>query len=431
MTLFVGAALLFVLLMFTLLWDKPVLLIYFVILMTLTMDMFGIVFGVFARLSNPVAAIGCYLLLVAIVKNTCFVKRPHLVLQCMIIVGLIAVSVISVVVNGVGFKVAGIGMFQLLRNFAFFLACTEFLDLREIRRIFALLVGFSVFNVLVAFIEHKKYGAKGDFNGGIFGMTVGCNGKLNLFLVTVTVIVMVFYLANKMSTIMASVFLVCCLVSATVSEIKIYYFEFAAILIMTVLLSRFSRKTLILTVVALVSMVVGIWILGQMFPLFKDFFSVDSIVEYGTGDYGNSEGSINRLTGLSSMFGYLQTPLQKIFGLGIGNAHVGTPFYEAHSYLKYIWLYDAYLFTELGISGLGLYYMFFVSIAVAAFWMRRKFTNPELGPYFTVAIELAALSVVFSAQDASMITSSALIIFMVMAIPFAIFRNKSEIPVAA
>jgi len=428
MTLFVGAVALFALLMFALLWDKPVLLIYFVLLMTLTMDMFGIFFGVFARLSNPVSAIGCYLLLVAIVRNTVFFKRPHLIVQCMIIVGLIAISIISVVVNDVGLKVAGIGMFQLLRNFAFFLACTEFLDLREIRRIFTLLLGFSVFNLLIAFIENKKYGARGDRNGGIFGMIVGCNGKLNVFLATVTVIVMVFYLSKKMSGIMAAVVLFCCLASATVSEIKIYYFEFAAILIMTVLLSRFSLKTLILTVVAVTSLVVGIRILGQLFPLFKDFYSIDSIMEYGTGDYGTSEGSINRLTGLS-MFEYLQTPLQKIFGLGIGNAHVGTPFYEAHSYLKYIWLYYAYLFTELGISGLSLYYMFFVSIAVAAFWMQRKVTDPELEPYFRVTIELAVLSVVFSIQDASMITTSALIIFMIMAIPFAIFRQKSEMPV--
>lgn len=422
MIFFLGAAFLLLVLCFLLLWNKPVILIYFVVFFALTNDMFISVLHFPDSIHFLGDAVCVYLFILGFMKSQGYRRNPYMLLLRMTGIILFLIAIVSYLINSYSMSVWIIGILQFFRGFAFFFACTEFLDLKEIKRLYRIFLYGAVFNLFIGFIEYKKYGAKWDNNGGLFGMIVGCNGKMNIFLIIVTTIVIAFYMNRKMRLMPAIIILGCCLISSTVSELKIYYIELAICVILTMLFSKMSRKTVILTIIVFAGIVAGIKVLGVLYPRFQNFYTMDYIMSYSTGDYGNSEGSINRLTGVTTMLtDYLKLPVQKVFGIGLGNAHVGTAFYTQYKFLAYYFFYSAYLVTEMGISGLASFLIFFVLVTVQSLKMQKG--NSQESVYYVVSAVVALFSFISVIYDAALITTSAYLLYLVLAVPFALQRE--------
>ena len=358
-------------------WNKPTLLIYGVIVFCFVNDLFVSFLHIPAAIRYIADLLSIYLLVAGCVI---MLIKPHKLyanvpLALIGILGLITIT--SFCVNSYSVINFGIGIFQFFRGFCFFIACICILDVEDVKRLTKLFIWMAFANLFISFFEYFRYHAKWDNNGGLFGIIVGCNGKMNLYIIIVTAIVAVLYLHKKIPTLLVAGVLGCCLITATISELKIYYLELILCIALAVVFSKPSKKTIVFVLGGGIGIWLAISILGELYPRFADFFNIETILEYSTDDYGSSEGSVNRLSGIPMILSeFLHLPIQKIFGLGLGNAHVGTAIYNQYEYLKYTYFYTTYVVIEVGIIGLvGLIVFFIANAAKSIYYSFREKEN--------------------------------------------------------
>lgn len=398
-------------------WNKPTLLVYGVIVFCFVNDLFISFLNIPAAIRYVADLLSVYLMVAGVII---MLLKPHrlyakLPLAAIVILGVIAI--VSYLVNDYSVITFGIGVFQFFRGFCFFIACICILEKEDVKRLTRLFIWAAFANLFISFFEYFKYGAKWDNNGGLFGTIVGCNGKMNLYIVIVTVIVAVLYLHKQMPTLLAAGVLGCCLVTATISELKIYYLELMLCIAFVVLFSKPSKKTVAFVIGGGLAIWLAISVLGRLYPLFADFFNVESILEYATEDYGNAEGSVNRLSGVPMILSeHLHMPVQKLFGIGLGNAHEGTAFYNQYEYLKYTYFYAPYVVVEVGITGLVGLIGFFVINAVKS--VKYSFKEKENAVYFLIAGIVSVFAIVFVIYDSSLITVTSYLLYFWLAVPY-------------
>ncbi len=419
---FLGFAALFLACLF---WDKPTLLIYGVILFCFINDLLISFLHMPDMIRYVADLLSIYLMFigfVVILINPCklYAKLPMSMI-CLLIV----VAIASFLLNDYSIITFGVGAFQFFRGFTFFIACICVLQKEDVIRLTKIYIAAAFANLVVSFAEYFIYHAKWDNNGGLFGIIVGCNGKMNLFIVIVSIIAIVLYLNKRMKIKWVIGVLGCCLVTATISELKIYYLELILCIALAVLLSKPSKKTVGIVAGGTVAIAIAISILGKIYPLFADFFNPESMIEYATEDYGTAEGSVNRLSGVQIMLSeHLHTPTQKFFGIGLGNAHEGTSFYAQREYLKYTYFYTSYIVTEMGIVGLVSFMAFFLVNGGIA--IKNAFKDKENYPYYMIAAIVSIVSIVFIFYDTSLITATSYLLYFWLAVPY-ILRKQQKV----
>ena len=92
-----------------------------------------------------------------------------------------------------------VGLRVYLKFFIFFLACTIFLTSRDLERIIKFLLAILPVNSIAAFYQFFIMGLRDDYIGGLFGIIQGCNGELNIYLTAIMIIVISYYINNKIS----------------------------------------------------------------------------------------------------------------------------------------------------------------------------------------------------------------------------------------
>ena len=181
-------------------WNKPTLLIYGVIIFCFVSDLFVSFLHIPESIRYIVDLLSIYLMLIGLVI---MLIKPHKLYAnvMFVIIGILGlISLISFSLNDYSIITFGIGVFQFFRGFCFFIACICVLKVEDVHRLTKIFIGAAFVNLFVSFIEYFGLGAKWDNNGGLFGIIVGCNGKMNLYIVIVTVVVAVLYLHKKIST---------------------------------------------------------------------------------------------------------------------------------------------------------------------------------------------------------------------------------------
>ncbi|MBQ3029098.1 MAG: hypothetical protein IJD26_08440 [Lachnospiraceae bacterium] len=404
-------------------WDKPTLLIYGIILFCFVNDMLISFFAVPEAIRYVADLLSIYLMVIGVVMVFIRPWKLHAGIPIAIIGLLALVAVASYCFNDYSIVSFGVGVFQFFRGFCFFIACICILQKEDVNRLMNLFLVAAFANLAVSLFEYFRYHAKWDNNGGLFGIIVGCNGKMNLYIVIVSVIVAVLYLHKKISVVPAVGVLGSCLITATISELKIYYLELILCIALVVLFSKPSKKTVAFVVGGGIAIWLAILVLGELYPLFRDFFNLESMLEYATEDYGTSEGSVNRLSGVPMMLSdYLHTPMQKTFGLGLGNAHEGTAFYNQHEYLKYVYFYVSYVVTEMGLAGLlGLMSFFLINGVIS---IRFAFRDKENFPYYLISGVVSVFSIVFIIYDSSLITVTSYLLYFWLAVPYIMKKEQ-------
>lgn len=325
------------------------------------------------------------------------------------------------------------GVRNNFRMYAFFLACCAYIEFRNVSVYLKWIDILFYINAAAAFLQFFALGYNGDCLGGIFGVSTGCNGYLNLFLAIAVSKSIVFYLGKKEKAANCAIKCLLALVIAAFAELKFFYAEFIIVLVMAVLLTKSSRRKAGITVLALAGVFIGIHLLGKLFPGSKAMLSFAGLFETAASDMGyTSSGDMNRLTvfAVSDRL-FLQAPVKKIFGLGLGNcdaadafAVLTSPFYRANGHLHYYWLSTAMVYLETGFAGLAFFFGFFIM----AFLGMRKIAkaNPERRDVCVFAQIVAVVCCAVAVYNSSLRTEAGYMAYFVLALPFCGLKPKQK-----
>lgn len=410
---------------FFLLWNKPIILIYLEIIFCLVNKVFITQIG-FPEFFKYIAELIClYLLVWAFIIHYKKKIKTYALLPFIVIVMLIFVSVISYVVHNYSLGLYLEGMLKIYRFAAFFYICIIFLDQKEVKRILNLLIVFLFLNVISSSTQYFIQGIRWDYNGGLFGIQVGGNAEMNVFLVITSIIAAVLGINKKINIFLSAAIIGGGIYIALLSELKIYYVELIVILILVAILSKPSVRSIFFLSGGILVIFTAINLLGKLYPLFADFFDIQTMINYAMKDeYGGTTGNLNRLTALPYVLdNLLVTPVDKVLGIGMGNADVGTALHIKYSYLKYDWYFNSYYIFENGLLGFVLYCFFFLSTSISGFYFAHR--DPSNRVYYLISAIIGFFPLLFMIYDASLLSLVSYILFFMLAVPFIIYRESN------
>ncbi|MBE6770738.1 MAG: hypothetical protein E7547_01170 [Ruminococcaceae bacterium] len=265
-------------------------------------------------------------------------------------------------------------------------------------------------------------GYEQDYLGGIFGVEKGCNAFTFIFFsIVISKSILSFMNKNEKP-------LVCLakcgasLVVAAMAELKFYFILFVFILAFSALITRFSFRKFFFMLVFTVMLIFASLLLAT---IFKDdgMLSFDGIIEMVTASNYATAEDLGRFTAIPTISNNILTkPLEKIFGLGLGNCDTSafeicnTPFYKSHSYLHYDWFSSAMLFLETGYVGLITYIGFYVLCFVYARKHMKNRSSNEL--YCQISMIMSLICIIMVFYNSALKTEAAYLSVFSIVLPF-------------
>lgn len=317
------------------------------------------------------------------------------------------------------------GIRNYFRFFIFFLMCTMMLKRDDADAGMRLLDGLFYINFAVVLIQVLVLNAHQDRVGGIFGSSRGCNAYNNIYLMIIVAWYMLRYMSKKESLLKLVSRCGISLLIAAVSELKMFFLEFALITLMATLMTRFSTRKFIVIILAAIGFMAGIRIIQIMFPFFADWFDLKVIIESASSKKGYTYvNDINRLSAITISWNrFLDTWPRKLFGLGLGNCDYSSnfdfltsPFYEKYGRMHYSWFSSSFLILETGLIGLAVYICFFLRVYRAAKSVEKK--EPENLLCCQLARIMAIMALVLIIYNSSLRMECAYMLYFVLALPF-------------
>ena len=316
------------------------------------------------------------------------------------------------------------GVRNNFRFYIFFFGCIAYLKIENVDSYLELFDKIFYINVIISLFQYFILGIRQDFLGGIFGVEAGCNGYLNIFQVIIISKSIIYYL-NKKET-LAKCITKCsmALVISAFAELKFFFVEFIIIVILAILVTKFTWRKIAIIIVTIIGVSLGISLLIHIFPNFKEVMSIQGLLESASSDKGyTASGDMNRLTFIQvSNKLFLKSYIIRIFGLGLGNCDhstfdfLSTPFYKAYNLLHYDWLSTAYIYLEMGIIGLIFFLGFFVIIyLVIASRIKENSINIE---YAQLAQIISVMCIIIAIYNSTLRTEAAYMLYFILAIPF-------------
>lgn len=317
------------------------------------------------------------------------------------------------------------------RVFVYFFASILFIKDESIEYYLSFFDKVFWINVPVTLYQFFILDVKQDYLGGIFGTQKGCNAYTNILLIIVATKALLYCVSNKEKVLKCLIKCAVALLIAALAELKSFYLEFVIIVAMVMGCTKASYKKIWITVCAVIGVIVGIRIIGMLFPIFADWFTLENILKSASSKKGyTATNDMNRLTAVSmAMDGFLPDLHHKLFGLGLGNCDYAsydfliTPFYRTYHWLNYTWFSSAFLILETGLVGMGLYLFFFIQIFFTSWKMSKEETSMKT-VHCRMSMICAVLCCFLFVLDSSLRTEAAFMMFFVLAIPF--IRGKKE-----
>lgn len=319
--------------------------------------------------------------------------------------GLISIVVyfVTILISALINKVPLMGfVFNLQLSITFFIfwfICAIYLNKHFFSKLKNYILFISHINFIFVLVEYFILGYKQDLLGGIFGIYVGCNTLANVFMCLVCIVALQKYLNKHLSLLQLFIMLIENLLFAAFSEVKVFFVELAIIILLSVLFNKFSIKLIIIVVVAVLVGMVSIRIFYDIFPYYKNVFSIDGIIDSLNNAYSTNRG-LTRGTGLSFIQdNFLTTSFYKWFGIGFGNVvytsipYIPTSFYQEYGYLKYNWFTHLYKFLETGWLGL---------LSFASFFIFSIFTRCENKENLNISKILGIICIIFLIYDTTL-----------------------------
>lgn len=323
------------------------------------------------------------------------------------------------------------GMHVMARFFVFFVACACFLRLRDVEIIMKMLFALLPINVLVCSFQFFVQGYKYDYNGGLFGTEVGCNGNMNIYLCLLAVFTVLFLFEKKMKPWQALAVFVMIIYIAALSELKIIFFEVPLLIAVYALFSRNRKKVMGALVIILIGVYIGIQFFVILYPTWAGFFSPATILRYLRDESYGGDGTqtLNRLSVIPYVYNILLPDLRsKLFGMGIGNTDWSSIFvsesYYRYGYLRYGFFGFATVLFESGLLGIGSYIAFFVTVVVSA--VKKMGKNLANSRFYMSGVLGVALFAVYGIYNQTNRLEISYLVFWGLAVPFIAYRSHKE-----
>ena len=340
-------------------------------------------------------------------------------------------TLIGVVGNHVPMGLTICGTRNIYRYILFMFSCLVFLSEKDINSFLKLLPKVYSANFILVLFQFFFQGKRGDFLGGIFGIAQGCNGATTIFLNIFIAIEIAMYLYNKISFGKIAIYSIVYLIIAALSETKGNFLFFVVIVIIALMISKKSFKTIGYGITALLAIAIGINILNIYFPGSADFlFDFDKANSYMDAKYfGTVTFTRNAVLQVANEYFFKDSTWLYLFGYGLGACDMSSffvsPFFLRYGYMNYRQYSSAMTVLQLGYIGLIVYIAFFVVVAVAAIRNTANDNDVEY-KFLNVAVACIAIFAIADSFYASLYIDMGYWIFFVMAIPWILRKSNRK-----
>lgn len=373
---------------------------------------------------------GCLLVLFLMQRRP--IRREYMV-GCLWIVLFLLYTLMVYVVN---YQSALYYLWGIRNNFRFyvaFFAFALFLKETQVRSSFRTLDILFWCNFAVSVIQYYGFGIMGDYLGGLFGSTSGCNAYSVVFFSVVITKSVVYYLENQERVWQCMLKCAAAMCIAALAELKFFFVVFVVIMALAVFFTEASWRKFALILAGSIGVAVGVFWLAQLFGNGQKWFTIEWMLSVVASDKGyTSSGDLNRLIAIPQINElWLKEWYQRIFGMGLGNCEtasyemLNTPFFRQYGDMHYTWMSYAMMYLETGYMGLMFYFGFFV-LAYLGAWRIEKRSTGMVKTYCRISRIVAILCLIISVYNSSLRMESGYMAYFVLAIPFALGRQTLE-----
>lgn len=315
------------------------------------------------------------------------------------------------------------GLRNTFRYFVAFFAYTVFFDEGDAKSCLKFMDVIFWINAIVTCIQFFFLGYKQDFLGGIFGVEYGCNGySIALFLIVLAKS-LILCMERKETALSCCLKCGAALIIAALAELKAFFLFFVCILVLSMFLTKFSWKKMLIVVFSIVFISVATSLWAILFSADADTLTFEAIVELITAKNYASHEDLGRFSAIPTVLErFLPTFFDKMFGMGLGNCDASsfkmcrTPFFETYGHLHYNWFLGAFLILETGLIGFSLYMLFFVYVFVLAY---KKLKRAEGNKLFSqLAVIFAVVCFILTFYNATLRREFGYVLYFVLALPF-------------
>lgn len=345
-------------------------------------------------------------------------------------IGAFCISVvIGIIINIVPPLLILWGARNLFRGIIFIIACVKFLDEEDVDKIFKIFFFAQLINLLVTLYQYLVLGINQDYLGGIFGIEQGCNGATNIFCVILLTYFGVNYINKKMPIHLFAIIAISTLIIAALAEIKIYYIEFALIIVLVILFSKPSFRTFFVVGITIAGLLIAIDLMKKIFPLqYETLVNFELLKQYADAKGGgynisrlNAFDDINRLFFHNNVF-------LKLFGYGLGGCEMSSfsflvsKFYKMYGHYNYRWFTHMMIYLQNGLIGIILYINIFVQIFIHSIRKRKMFNKINIYGIFVSILSILVIINIWYNQ--AMLTEVQYLIYFALSI--CLVQTKSN-----
>ena len=310
-------------------------------------------------------------------------------------------------------------------NFRFyiaFLAFIMFFEEDDAESLLKLIDYLFWANAVVSFAQFFVLGYNQDNLGGLFGVERGCNAySLAFFSVVIGKSILSFINRKEKAWLC---FLKCgvSLIIAAMAELKFYFVVFVMILIVAAVITKFSKRKLILILISSFLFMAASTFMTAVFGEGSSL-DIERIWELMTATSYATEKDLGRFAAIPTIARTFLTEVHELlFGMGLGNcdtsafAICNTPFYQTYAYLHYTWFSSAFLFLETGCVGLMAYLIFYAMCFFGA-WKQLK-SNAKKDLFCQLSMIISIVCVILTFYNSSLRMEVAYLLFFALSLPF-------------
>jgi len=290
-------------------------------------------------------------------------KRIHNNLYVRIIVYYILLILVYDIAEAIIFRTNVLLLLWAIRNtyrfLLFFVGCIVLLDLNDVDHVYSIFDRVLLANMFIVPIEFFL-GYRRDFLGGTFGLTIGCNGPVNIFLVIMSAHYTAKWLNKEVKNRKFFLYVGFCFLWAVLAELKFFFVEFGLIVIVQVFrYLNISQRKLRIIAISLISIPALSALLMMVFPEQGNILNPSYFIWYFThvNVGSNHFGRYTAFEIITNVF-FKNDTSKMIFGIGAGNAEfsdfasLNSDFYKAYSAYAYNVYQYSMIYVERGIIGL-------------------------------------------------------------------------------
>lgn len=314
------------------------------------------------------------------------------------------------------------GIRNNFRFYAVFFAFATFLEEDDVYTSLRFVDVLFWINIPVTLFQFFVLGYKQDYLGGIFGVSRGCNAFTTiLFALTVT-ISLIRYFDGKENGVICLLKSGVALIFAAMAELKFFFLLFVIMVILTMVMTKFSWKKLVVLILFAILLSFAGTILTNLFGS-NDTLSFQRIIELITSENYATGEDLGRFTAIPNISRKILTRwYERLFGMGIGNcdtsafAICNTPFYQTYEYLHYTWFSSAFLFLETGYVGLIFNLIFYFLVGFLAIKKIKSGKGNKL--FCQIAVVFAVLCLILTFYNSALRKEVGYIAYFSLALPF-------------